>query len=343
MGKELVDYSNFRNWVVSISEKYKKSQIKAAIKVNNEMLSFYFELGKEISLTSYKASYGNKFYDNLSKELIKNLPNISGLSPINLRYMERFFNLYNNKIQIVPQLVEKLFSIPWGHHRNIIDKCKNVDEALFYVEKTFENNWSRDVLLTFISTDLYQREGKAITNFDVQLPKLESDLARQITRDPYNFDFLTIREDFDEKELKDKLIENIQKFLLELGSGFAFVGRESRLLVGDTELYTDLLFYNIKIHAYVVIEVKNRKFKPEDLGQLAAYVSSVNHTLKGENDNDSIGLLICKDKDEIVAKYTLESFNIPLGISSFEIDNFVPENYKSSLPTIEEIENELKK
>ena len=143
--------------------------------------------------------------------------------------------------------------------------------------------------------------------------------------------------------MKDKLIENIQKFLLELGSGFAFVGKESRLLVGDTELYTDLLFYNIKIHAYVVIEVKNKKFKPEDLGQLAAYVSSVNHTLKGENDSDSIGLLICKDKDEIVAKYTLESFNIPLGISSFEIDNFVPENYKSSLPTIEEIENELKK
>ena len=343
MGKELVDYSNFKNWVSSISEKYKKSQIKAAVKVNNEMLSFYFELGKEISLTSYKASYGSKFYDNLSKELIKNLPDISGLSPKNLRYIEKFYLLYKDKLEIVPQLVGKLFSIPWGHHRNIIDKCKNVDEALFYVEKTFENNWSRDVLSTFISTDLYQREGKAITNFDAQLPKLDSDLARQITKDPYNFDFLTIREDFDEKELKDKLIENIQKFLLELGSGFAFVGRESRLLVGDTELYTDLLFYNIKIHAYVVIEVKNRKLKPEDLGQLAAYVSSVNHTLKGENDNDSIGLLICKDKDEIVAKYTLESFNIPLGISSFEIDNFVPENYKSSLPTIEEIENELKK
>ena len=199
------------------------------------------------------------------------------------------------------------------------------------------------MLLTFISTDLYKREGKAITNFEVQLPKINSDLANQITKDPYNFDFLTIRKDFDEKELKDKLIDNIQKFLLQLGSGFAFVGRESRLLVGDTELYTDLLFYNIKIHAYVVIEVKNRKFKPEDLGQLGAYVSSVNHTLKGEDDNDTIGLLICKDKDEIIAKYTLETFNIPLGVSSFEIDKFIPENYRSSLPTIEEIENELKK
>ena len=343
MDKELIITSEFKKWVLTISDKYKKAQIKAAIKVNNEMLAFYFELGKEIARTSHKATYGSKFYDNLSKKLINNLPDISGLSPINLRYMERFFNLYKDKIQIVPQLVEKLYSIPWGHHRNIIDKCKNVEEALFYIDKSFENNWSRDMLLTFISTDLYKREGKAITNFEVQLPKINSDLANQITKDPYNFDFLTIRKDFDEKELKDKLIENIQRFLLELGSGFAFVGRESRLLVGDTELYTDLLFYNIRIHAYVVIEVKNRKFKPEDLGQLGAYVSSVNHTLKGENDNDTIGLLICKDKDEIIAKYTLETFNIPLGVSSFEIDKFMPKNYRTSLPTIEEIENELKK
>ena len=343
MDKELIITSEFKKWVLTISDKYRKAQIKAAIKVNNEMLSFYFVLGKEIARTSYKSTYGSKFYDSLSKELINNLPDISGLSPINLRYMEKFFNLYKDKIQIVPQLVEKLYSIPWGHHRNIIDKCKNVEEALFYIDKSFENNWSRDMLLTFISTDLYKREGKAITNFEVQLPRLNSDLANQITKDPYNFDFLTIRKDFDEKELKDKLIENIQRFLLELGSGFAFVGRESRLLVGDTELYTDLLFYNIRIHAYVVIEVKNRKFKPEDLGQLGVYVSSVNHILKGENDNDTIGLLICKDKDEIIAKYTLETFNIPLGVSSFEIDKFMPDNYKSSLPTIEEIENELKK
>lgn len=243
----------------------------------------------------------------------------------------------------MPQLVAKLYSIPWGHHRTIIDKCKNVDEAIFYAEKTFENNWSRDVLSIYIGTDLYKRTSKAITNFDFQLPKLDSDLADQITRDPYNFDFLTIRENFDEKELKDKIVENIQKFLLELGNGFAFVGREFRLLVGDTELYTDLLFYNITIHAYVVIEVKNRKFKPSDLGQLGAYVSSVNHILKGENDNDTIGLLICKDKDEVIAKYTLDSFNIPLGVSSFELNKFISEKYKSSLPTIEEIENELKK
>ncbi len=242
----------------------------------------------------------------------------------------------------MPQLVAQLFSIPWGHHRYIIDKCKNVDEALFFVNEVKENNWSRDVLLNFFDTNLYKREGKAITNFNEQLPDEDSDLAKQILKDPYNFDFLSIREQYDEKELKDALIDNIQKFMLELGNGFAFVGREKRLLVGQTELYTDLLFYNIKIHAYVVIEVKNRKFKPEDVGQLGAYVASVNHLLKGDKDNDTIGLLICKNKDEVVVKYSLENYNIPVGVSSFELEKFIPEDFKGSLPTIEELENELK-
>ena len=322
-----IDIKGFKKWVNSISAKYKQSQIKAAIKVNSEMLSFYFELGKEISYTSFKAEYGSKFYDNLSKELIKNLPNVTGLSPVNIRYMERFYLLYKDKIQIFPQLVEELFSVPWGHHRYIIDKCKNVDEALFFVNEVHKNNWSRDVLLNFLDTNLYKREGKAITNFNNQLPEEDSDLAQQ---------------NYDEKELKDALIDNIQKFMLELGNGFAFVGREKRLLVGQTELYTDLLFYNIKIHAYVVIEVKNRKFKPEDVGQLGAYVASVNHLLKGDKDNDTIGLLICKNKDEVVVKYSLENYNIPVGVSSFELEKFIPEDFKGSLPTIEELENELK-
>ena len=337
-----IDIKGFKKWVNSISAKYKQSQIKAAIKVNSEMLSFYFELGKEISYTSFKAEYGSKFYDNLSKELIKNLPNVTGLSPKNLRYMEKFYLLYKDKLQIFPQLVGQLFSVPWGHHRYIIDKCKNVDEALFFVNEVKENNWSRDVLLNFLDTNLYKREGKAINNFNNQLPEEDGDLAQQIIKDPYNFDFISIRKEYDEKELKDALINNIQKFMLELGNGFAFVGREKRLLVGQTELYTDLLFYNIKIHAYVVIEVKNRKFKPEDVGQLGAYVASVNHLLKGDKDNDTIGLLICKNKDEVVVKYSLENYNIPVGVSSFELEKFIPEDFKGSLPTIEELENELK-
>ena len=335
--------SEFKVWVSEISKKYRQAQIKAAISVNSEMLKFYFELGKEIANNSFKAKYGSKFYDSLSKELIEQLPNVKGLSIINLRYMEKFYLIYKEKISIVPQLVEELFSIPWGHHRYIIDKCKDVDKALFFVRKIHENNWSRDVLLNFLSTDLYEREGKAVNNFEIALPDVNKDLAKQITKDPYNFDFLSITNDYNEKKLKDALIDNIQSFLLELGDGFAFVGRESRLIVGETEFFTDLLFYNIKLHAYVVIEVKTTKFNPGDLGQLSTYVSSINHLLKGKNDNPTIGILICKDKDKIVADYSLENYNIPLGISSFELNRLLPKELKESLPSIEEIESKLGK
>lgn len=332
---------DFKKWVGEISKKYKQAQIKAAINVNTEMLKFYFELGKEIANNSFKATYGSKFYDSLSKELIFNLPNVKGLSSRNLRYIENFYNLYSDEVKKMPQLVAMLFSIPWGHHRYIIDKCKDVDKALFFVRKIHENNWSRDVLLNFISTDLYEREGKSINNFELALPDVNRDLAKQITKDPYNFDFLTITNEYNEKELKDALIDNIQKFLLELGEGFAFVGRESRLLVGEIEFFTDLLFYNIKLHAYVVIEVKITKFNPGDLGQLSTYVSSVNHLLKGKTDNPTIGILICKDKDKIVAEYSLENYNIPLGISSYELNRLLPKELKESLPSIEELERKL--
>lgn len=332
----------FCDWIEEISDKYKNTQIKAAIKVNNEMLNFYFELGRDLHNKSFKSSYGSKFYNKVSQELKVKLPNIKGFSPINLRYMEKFYNLYNEELQIVPQLVEQLFSIPWGHHRYIIDKCKNSKKALFFVKKTYENNWSREILLNFLDTNLFERDGKTINNFEKSISEKNKELAKQIIKDPYCFDFLSISEDFSEKELKDSLIENIQKFLLELGNGFAFVGKEFRFLVGDTELFSDLLFYSIKLHAYFVIEVKITKFHPSDLGQLSAYVSSVNHLLKGENDNPTIGLLICKDKNEVVAEYSLENYNIPLGISSYELNKILPKEIKNSIPSLTEIEKRLK-
>lgn len=194
--------NDFKKWVSEISKKYKQAQIKAAISVNSEMIKFYFELGKEIASNSFKSTYGTKFYESLSKELILNLPNIKGFSPRNLRYIESFYNLYSNEIEKMPQLVAELFSIPWGHHRYIIDKCKSVDKALFFVRKVHENNWSRDVLLNFLSTDLFDREGKAINNFELVLPNENKDLAKQITKDPYNFDFLSLTNDYNEKNLK---------------------------------------------------------------------------------------------------------------------------------------------
>lgn len=334
---------DYQNWIKNLKTRFKQSQIKAAISVNSALLEFYFELGKQISQTSFKTEYGGKFYNKLSQDLTSSLENAHGFSPRNLRYIEQFYILYKDKVQILPQLVAQLTSIPWAHHRYIMDKCKDVDEALFYVYKTIGNNWSRSVLLNFLDSNLYKREGKALNNFQATLPEIGSDLANQLTKDPYSFNFLSIDDRYSEKELKDALMKNIQSFLLELGNGFAFIGNEYRLEVGQSELFIDMLFYNTHVHAYVVIEVKTGKFKPEYSGQLGTYVVAVDHQLRREIDNKTIGILVCKDKDNVVANYALESSSQPLGVSSYELSKLIPEDFKSSLPTIEEIEKELSK
>lgn len=215
------------------------------------------------------------------------------------------------------------------------------EKGLFFVRKTQENNWSRAVLLNFLSTNLYERQGKAITNFKETLPELDSDLAQQITKDPYNFNFLSMTNDYREKELKDALINNVEKFLLELGRGFAYMGREYRIDIEGEEKFIDMLFYNVPLHCYVVVEIKTGKFNSDNVGQLGTYVVAVNHQLNTDRDNPAIGLLICKEKNDVLAKYALESTSQPLGISQYELSNLYPEEFKGSLPTIEEIENEL--
>lgn len=254
-----------------------------------------------------------------------------------------FYNQEDIKVQqVAAQIDEAIFFIPWGHQMYILDKIKDVKEALFYVHKTIENGWSRNVLLNMLDTRLYEAQGKAITNFNRLLPAPQSDLAQQTLKDPYNFDFLTMREGYVEKELEDALTENITKFLLELGNGFAYVGRQVRIVVGQKELFMDLLFYNLKLHSYVVIELKTGEFKAEYVSKLGLYVTAVNHEMKHTMDNNTIGLLICKTKDEVVARYALETSNAPIGISEFQLTNLIPEDFKSSLPSIEDIENELK-
>ncbi len=345
----------YKRWIQQISSDFRKSQIKAASTVNSEMLKFYWRLGSSLSMRSRNSSYGAAFYRTVSRDIRKQLPNIKSFSETNLRYMQYFYELYpmenlpqdGEKSQNLPQVGENfkyaiIFDIPWGHNKLIIDKCRgDVQKAIFYARKTLKNNWSRAVLLNFLDTDLYERQGKAITNFDKRLPDAESDLAQQMTKDPYNFDFLTLRERYDEKELKDALMDNIQRFLLELGTGFAFVGREYRLNVGKTEQFIDELFYNIALHCYVVIEVKTRAFEPGDMGQLGTYVAAVDGILKRDGDAPTIGLLICKTKDAVLAKYALNSVNVPIGVSEYELSKFIPENFKQSMPTIEEIEQEL--
>ena len=362
--------NDYRSWVRELKQRYLKARLNASVEANRTLLEYYWSLGKDIADRQYANTYGSAFYRSLSHDLKAEMPGEKGFSETNLKYMYYFYQLYSQVIENHPQVADdldkrnqlqdvddfkklnlsqgaedlrkELFSIPWDHQRRIIDKCKgNPEKALFFVRKVIENNWGRDMLLNFLSTDLYERSGKAISNFKQTLPALQSDLAQQLTKDPYVFNFLTITEHYNERELEDALVANVTKFLIELGTGFAFMGRQYRLQVGTKESFVDLLFYNTRIHAYCCIELKATSFRPEYLGQLSFYVSAVNHQLKTERDNPTIGLLICKDKDNIEAQYALEGYNLPLGISEFELSKLIPEKFKSSLPTIEEIETSL--
>lgn len=273
--------------------------------------------------------------------------------------MKNFYILYHSFLENPPQLVEQnkeeftpqvveqiendIFSIPWGHHRTLIDKFKTEPKkALFYVHESLENGWSRDTLLNFIDSDLYSRQGKALTNFKHTLPETTSDLAQELTKDPYDFAFTGITEKYNERKLKDALLNNITKFLLELGTGFAYVGKEYRLQIGEKEKFIDLLFYNLNLSCYIVVEVKIGEFDFTDAGQLSGYVVSCNHILRKEGrDNPTIGLLVCKQKDNLIAQYALEASSQPLGISEYELAKLYPEKVDGTIPTIEEIEENL--
>jgi len=344
MTKELSKFDKaYSEWVQELKERYLTQRLKAHSAVMNYCLEFYWSVGKDIVSKKSENKYGSGFYKKLSLDLQHELPGVKGLSPTNLKYMKYYYELFMDEVANRPQLVDDLKRIPWGHLRTIIDSCKkDSKKAIFFISKTIENNWSRPILLNFLDTDLYERQGKAITNFKNTLPAVQGELAQQITKDPYTFDFLSLREEYDETELKDALIKNIEKFLLELGRGFAYMGREFRLEIGDEEKFMDMLFYNTNLHCYVVVEVKISKFKASDLGQLGLYVSAVNHILKKDTDNPTIGLLICKSKDNIVAQYSLESSALPIGISEYELSKLYPTDFKSSMPTIEEIEESLK-
>lgn len=371
-------------WVRDVANRFRAGQIKAAVRVNGELLRFYWSLGRDIVEKRAEAQWGDGFFVNFSRDLQRELPGVKGLSPKNLYYMKRFYLLYSKGVESFPQAVGKspaslpegeraepppnfpqlvgkiptsstptesgfydaskdwLFQIPWGHHRTIIDKYADDPEtALFYVREIARHGWSRSVLSHHMDLRLHERQGRAVTNFETTLPALDSDLARELTKDPYAFDFTQLAEAFTEAELKAALVANIEKFLLELGNGFAFLGREYRLDVGGTELFTDLLFYHVRLHCYVVVEVKTEPFEPAFLGQLSGYVASANHLLKGPGDNDTVGLLICKSKNRVLARYALEGYNQPLGISDYELAKLYPADFRGSLPSIEEIERGL--
>lgn len=359
--KPTIDLSqdkDYRSWVKELKQRYLSARLKASIDANRTLLEYYWSLGRDIASKQYANTYGSAFYKTLSRDLMAELPGEKGFSETNIKNMYYFYSLYSplftnrlqgvddlsnkNRLHSEDDLLEEICSIPWFHQQRIVSKCRgDVQKALFFVRKTIQNSWGRNVLQNFLDTDLYEREGKAITNFGKTLPALQSDLAQQVTKDPYVFNFFAMTEAYNERELEDALVANVTKFLVELGTGFAFMGRQYRLQVGEKEIFIDLLFYNTKIHAYCCIELKTGSFQASYLGQLGLYVTAVNHQLKTGQDNPTIGLLICKDKDNIEAQYSLEAYNLPLGISQYELSKLIPTEIKSTLPSIEEIESRL--
>lgn len=364
---------SYAAWIESLSVRYRQSQIKAAVAVNTEMLKFYFVLGRDIAIMEKDQPWGSGFLKRVSFDLKTKMPEAECFSVNNLIYMRCFFKLYasvvfapqvegkmqgmepqlegkldysvsqhekSNSPQVEEKLEHPVFHLPWGHHKLLIDKFRdNPDSAMFYVRKTVKNGWSRAVLLNFLDTKLHERQGKAVSNFAAALPESDSDLAQEITKDPYCFDFIALMPKYREKELKDAMMAHIEKFLLELGQGFMLVGREYRLEIGTKERFADLLFFHMNLNRYIVVEVKATEFKEEHLGQLGLYVSAVNHLLKKPNQEQTIGLLVCKTKDNTMVKWALESSQQPIGVSEYRISEILPKEIASDLPSIADIES----
>jgi len=335
----------YKVWLTELKSKIRSAQIKAAVTVNAALIRFYWELGQMISEQQSLYKWGDKLIEQIANDLRADFPDMKGLSSSNLKYCKRFYTYYQSLIgqQAVDQLEQHMITqIPWGHNILIFSKSRDLTEAQFYISQTVENNWSRDVLALQIKTKLYDRNGKAISNFKYTLPDPVSELAQQTLKDPYIFDFMTMAKPYVEKDIEKQLVTHITKFMLELGKGFAFVGQQYPLEIADEDYYIDLLFYNIPLKSYVVIELKNTKFVPEYAGKLNFYLSAVDDLLKKEDDKPTIGILLCRDKNNIGVEYALRDLNKPIGVSEFQFTEILPDSLKSSLPTIEEIENELK-
>lgn len=373
----LAKQTDYRDWLHSLKQQIKTDQIKAVISVNSRMIMLYWDLGRQIIEKQKTAQWGTGFIEQLSQDLKKEFPEIAGFSAKNLRNMRTFYSFYSQNFssietqqsenlnalpatnletseqtslipqqpdsqnnEIWKQLVSKLVSIPWGHHIKIMQKAENVEQAFFYIDKTIENNWSRSVLEYQIETNLHTRQGKAVTNFDLTLPTPQSDLANTMMKDPYNFDFLSLSEKVKETDLEKALVQHISHFLPELGIGFAYMGRQFVLKVGEDDYRTDLLFYHTKLKCYVIIELKTKKFEPEFIGKLNFYITAVNELLKDQNDKPTIGILLCKNKNNYAVEFSLKDIHNPIGVSTFHYTELA-DDIKSALPSAEELQNEL--
>jgi predicted nuclease of restriction endonuclease-like (RecB) superfamily len=345
-----------------LKHRVRHAQTKAMLSANSELIGLYWDIGRQIAQRQQDVGWGRGVVDQLSKDLRSAFPEMKGFSASSLWRMRAFCLAYQDLAQPVrdletPQDAEKLapivrvserppealLGIPWGHNVVLFEKVKGPEKRLWYAAKTVEHGWSRAVLTVQIESGLFERQGKAITNFDSTLPNPQSDLAQQSLKDPYVFDFLTLHDDAVERDLERGLVDHVQKFLLELGAGFAFVGRQVPLSVADEDDFLDLLFYHLKLRCFVVIDLKMRKFSPADAGQMNYYLSAVDDLMRHPDDAPTIGLILCKSKDRIKAEYALRDINKPIGISEWQtkLVDSLPESLKGSLPTIEQIEAEL--
>lgn len=344
-GSQNLPDKEYHQWLIEIKQRFQQSQIKTAIKVNTALLEFYWSLGSDIVKMQTEKAWGSGFINQLSLDLREAFPEATGFSVTNIKNIRHWYSFYYQGIIKSPQVggfleMPKNFGlIPWKHHMEIIWKCKTVEKALFYIKQTISHNWSRVQLVHTIESKLFERQGKAISNFETQLPIPQANLATELLKDPYNFDFLSLGKDYTERELEEALMQNITRFLLELGKGFAFVGRQMELRMPEGQsFFPDLIFYHIPMKCYVVVELKVTLFIPEYIGKLNFYVTAVDKLLRGEGDNPTIGLLICKDKDELLVEWSLTDVNKPLGIASYQlkeiIDNTIAEFEKNKLKTL---------
>lgn len=374
MQNDTVTYSL---WLADWKKRIQSAQIKATLSVNREVLLLYWELGRDIFEKQQTAVWGDGLIPRFAKDLKAAFPHLSGFSRTNLFYIRKWFLFYRERIEIVPQVAGqndgiivpqfvaqlpdqivpqvagqlqmpdneffKVFmSVPWGHHRHIIDKCSDVPEAIFYLQKTVQNNWSRDALRAEMKGNLYERQGKAITNFEWTLPSPQSDLARETFKNPYNFDFLQLGDEAQERDVEQAMMRHVEKTLLELGQGFAFVGRQYKITVDDEDYFIDLLFYHTRLHCYVVVDLKAGKFKPEYAGKLNFYCSAADDLLRTEPDQPTIGLILCREAGKrTTVEYALRDIHKPLGVAEYILTQTLPDELKNMLPTTEQLEQEL--
>lgn len=328
---------DYAPWLAELKTRIHRAQQRATLAVNRELVLLYWQIGKDILLRQRNEGWGAKVIARLAQDLRNAFPEMKGFSRANLMYMRAFAEAWPEP-SIVQQAVGQL---PWGHNLVLLSKLKTSEQRLVYAQRAIEHGWSRNVLTHHIERRLLEREGQALSNFDALLPHPNSDLAHESLKDPYLFDFLGVGKEADERALEIALVQHITQFLIELGAGFAFVGRQVHLEVGGDDFFIDLLFYHLKLRCYVVIELKAGAFKPEHTGQLGFYLTAVDRQIKAEHDNPTIGLLLCKSKNKVVAEYALRDSNKPIGVAEYQLLEALPAELQTNLPSIEAIEQAL--